>query len=71
MPDRIYEELYVLTKPAQPWRWGRVPITCAVRGLKEITETKQIPESFPQLLSSDSFFVSCEPQRDHRAGTIL
>lgn len=73
---QIYEELYVLTKNCTALEVGEGAYhlvskgTCAIQGLKEITETKQIPESFPQLLSSDSFFVSCEPQRDHRAGTI-
>lgn len=68
MPDRIYEELYVLFKNSTALEVGKGAYhlvskgTCAVQGLKEIAETKQIPESFPQLLPSDSFFVSCEPQ---------
>lgn len=37
--------------------------TCAVRGLKEVTETRQILEAPPPLLSFDSFFISCGTQR--------
>lgn len=68
VPDRIYEELYVLSQNSTVLEVGEGAYhmvskgTCAVQGLKEIAETKQIPESFPQLLQSDSFFVSCEPQ---------
>lgn len=68
MPDRIYEELYVLSKNSTALEVGEGAYhmvskgTCAVQGLKEIAGTKQTPNYFPQLLQSDSFFVSCEPQ---------
>lgn len=76
VPDRIYEELYVLTKNSTALEVGEGAYhlvskgTCAVQGLKEIKETKQILESFPQLLSSDSFFVPVNPKGITEQGSL-